>query len=297
MNHTLSDRHMRVSVALPGAIGTYRGTRFSWAGIIAEVTWGDHHLFGSWQDTVCGTAGEFGMGMADNVSPPLGFNAAAPGDCFVNIGVGVLRRPDKEQCKFAKNDELIEAPAWEVTGDNRRVEMRQRLTVDGYGYDDPHTIELILGASTFAPRHRLTNTGDRARAQAHSCHTFMILDRQPVGPDAEVIMPFTPAPALGEDGDVVLEGKRYGFRRLVQKPAFAMLAGFAGTVADNRFTISNRRTGLTVHAAGDRPIICYHMSVDPVAVCPECVVETNAAPGETVAWEHRYELTHEGIQP
>jgi len=45
-------------------------------------------------DNVSGTAGEFGMGIADNVPPPLGFDEAKPGDCFVKIGVGVLRRPD-----------------------------------------------------------------------------------------------------------------------------------------------------------------------------------------------------------
>jgi hypothetical protein len=303
---TLSHDQLTLSVALPGAAGTYRGTRFSWAGNIAEVTWGERHLFGPWQpgplapdvhDNVSGTAGEFGMGIADNVPPPLGFNEAAPGDGFVKIGVGVLRRPDDKPYAFAGNYEWVEAPAWEVDGGRRCVRMRQRLAFNGYGYDYTHTIELVPGVPTFVTRHRLTNTGGKPIRQAHYSHNFMILDRQPVGPDYEVLFPFSPGPAFKEDSDAVLQGNRLGFRRPLKKAVFAMLTGFAGGFADNRFTIRNRRTGLAVNVIGDRPILRYHCFAAPGAVCPEPFVETNAAPGETITWEHRYELTQEGPPP
>ena len=305
MIHTLSDGDMKISVALPGAAGTYCGTRFSWAGNIAEATWGDHHLFGPWQpkplpldvhDNVSGTAGEFGMGIADNVPPPLGFDEAVPGDRFVKIGVGVLRRLDAKPYSFAGTYELVETPAWEVGGDNHRVEMRQRLAFNDYGYEYTHTIELIPGAPAFVTRHRLTNSGGKPIRQAHYSHNFMILDRQPVGPDYEVVLPFTPGPAFKEDSDAVLQGNCLGFRQPLTKAVFTMLAGFSGGVADNQFAIRNRRTGFVVKVTGDRPILRYHFFAAPGAVCPEPFVATNAAPGETIIWEHRYELTQEGTK-
>ena len=67
-NTQLTNTHLTLSLSLPGAPGTYCGTRFSWAGIITEATCGEHRLFGPWQsgalpldlhDNVSGTAGEF----------------------------------------------------------------------------------------------------------------------------------------------------------------------------------------------------------------------------------------------
>ena len=76
-----------------------------------------------------------------------------------------------------------------------------------------------------------------------------------------------------------------------------MLAGFSGGVADNQVTVRNRRTGLAVKVAGDRPILRYHFFAAPGAVCPEPFVEINAAPGETITWAHRYELHCGEAQP
>ena len=294
---------MKISVVVPGAAGTYSGTRFSRAGIISEVTWGEHHLFGPWQpgplpldlhDNVSGTAGEFGMGAA-GMPPPLGFEEAAPGDGFVKIGVGVLRSPDAQKYKFHGSYELVEAPAWEVSADSRRVDMRQRLEFNGFGYDYTYAIELVPGASAFITRHRLTNTGGKPIRQTYYSHNFVVLDRQPVGPDYEVIFPFTPGPAFGDGSDAVLQGNRLGFRQPLKKAVFAMLAGFNGDAADNQVTVRNRRTGLAVKVVGDRPILRYHFFATPGAVCPEPFVEINAAPGETIVWEHRYELSCGGV--
>jgi hypothetical protein len=295
----LSNEKLTLSLAVPGAAGTYCGTRFSWAGIIFDVTWCEHHLFGPWKpgplpldlhDNVSGTAGEFGMGTAD-MPPPLGFDEAAPGDGFVKIGVGVLRRPDAQPYQFYGVYERVETPSWKVERAADRVEMRQRLAFGGYGYDYTHAIELIPGASAFVTRHRLTNTGGKPIRQTHYSHNFIALDRQPVGPDYEVIFPFTPAPAFGDDSDAVLQGNRLGFRRPLQQAVFAMLAGFSGGVADNQVTVRNRRTGLAVKVVGDRPILRYHFFAAPGAVCPEPFVEIHVAPGETIVWAHRYELS------
>jgi len=304
-NHTLTGEGITIAVALPGAAGTYCGTRFSWAGIISEVTCGEHHLFGPWQpgpfaldvhDNVSGTAGEFGMGIA-GMPPPLGFDEAAPGDGFVKIGVGVLRRPDAQPYQFHGAYDLVETPAWQVERGADRVEMRQRLEFNGFGYDYTHAIELVPGASAFVTRHRLTNTGGRPIHQTHYSHNFLVLDRQPVGPDSEVIFPFAPSPAFEEGSDAVLQGNRLGFRRPLRKAIFAMFAGFNGGAGDNQFTVRNRRTGLAVNVTGDRPILRYHFFATPGAVCPEPFVEINAAPGETIVWAHRYELSCGGAQP
>jgi hypothetical protein len=300
--HILSNGLLELTAVIPGATGTYRGTRFSWAGQIAGVTWDGHHLFGPWQpgplapgvhDNVLGTAGEFGMGIA-GMPPPLGFDEAAPGECFLKIGVGVLRRPGHEAYQFAGAHELVAAAAWEVEGDRDRIVMRQRCGFGGHGYDYTQTIGLVPGALAFAIRHRLANTGARPIRQTHYCHNFMVLDRQPVGPDYEITFPFAPVPAFGPDSDAVLLGRRLGFRQPLRRAVFAMLEGFDGDPRANQFVVRHRRTGLAVHVTGDRPVGRYHFFAAPGAVCPEPFVEIQAAPGEAFTWEYRYELADAG---
>ena len=302
MIHTLHDDRIKMSVAIPGEAGTYCGTRFSWAGIVSEVTWGEHHLFGPWQpgplaldlhDNVSGTAGEFGMGTAD-MPPPLGFDEAKPGDCFVKIGVGILRRPDDRPYEFSRSYELTDTAPWQTEADQTRIDMRQQLEFNGFGYDYTHTIELLPDTPGFVTRHRLTNTGDKPIHQTHYSHNFLVLDRQSVGPDYEIYFPFTPAPAFEPDSDAVLKDNRLSFQNPLQNPVFAMLDGFDNSTTDNQVTVRNCRSGLTVTITGDRPIIRYHFFAAPGAVCPEPFVPINATPGKTVTWEHRYELASQG---
>lgn len=299
MIYTLDNGQLELSVMVPGADDTYCGTRFSWGGVIREVTWGEHHLFGPWQpgplaqdvhDNVSGTAGEFGMGTA-GMPPPLGFEEAGPGECFIKVGVGVLRRADEQPYQFAGAYELVEAPAWQLERNETRIEMRQRLTFNGFGYAYTHAIDLLPAAPGFTTRHELTNIGQKPIRETHYSHNFLALDRQPVGPDYEIVFPFAPGADFDQDSDAILRGDRLSFRQVLHEPVFSMLTGFNGSVADNQVTVRNRRTGLTVHITGDRPVARYHFFAAPGAVCPEPFVAITAGPGETISWAHHYQLS------
>lgn len=300
MIHTLHNEEMELSVVDPGKPGTYCGTRFSWAGIIREVTWGEHHLFGPWQpgplvldvhDNVSGTAGEFGMGIAD-MPPPLGFDAAGAGDCFIKIGVGILRRPDKLAYEFFGQYEWVETAPWQTEAKQTRIDMRQQLACNDFGYDYTHTIELLPDAPGFVTRHRLMNTGCKPIYQTHYSHNFVVLDRCMIDTNYEITFPFSPAPAFDDNSDVFMDDNRLSFQRALKAPVFAMLDGFKGERADNQVTVRNRKTGLQLCITGDSPIVRYHFFASPGAVCPEPFVPVNAAPGETVTWEYRYELSN-----
>ena len=73
--------------------GYYRATRFDWSGVIADLQAGGHSYFGRWNpkydpklhDAISGPVQEYVTGQ--------GFDAAKPGETFVKIGVGVLRKP------------------------------------------------------------------------------------------------------------------------------------------------------------------------------------------------------------
>ena len=92
--HTyLKNDKIKVKVYLPDAEkGFYRGTRFVRAGVLGEVEYAGHKLFGPWKDAhdptnhddILGFAPEFGQ------EKPLGYDDAKAGGTFLKIGVIAL---------------------------------------------------------------------------------------------------------------------------------------------------------------------------------------------------------------
>src|SRR5579884_1094150 len=86
-------------------------TRFDWSGVIARLEYKHHNYFGVWfpkyeptlHDAITGPVDEF-----RSQDGGLGYAEAQPGDFFVKIGVGVLRKLDNEPYQFARNYPIID---------------------------------------------------------------------------------------------------------------------------------------------------------------------------------------------
>ena len=95
----ISNSRIQAQINLPDAqSGYYRGTRFDWSGVVASLKWNGHEYFGQWferydpqiHDAITGPVEEFLTGEAG-----LGYDEAKPGEPFVRIGVGAVRKPDE----------------------------------------------------------------------------------------------------------------------------------------------------------------------------------------------------------
>ncbi len=294
----LGNHALELSIALPGAPGAYRGTRFSWAGVIREAWCLGHRWFGPWRatchpadwhDEVSGTAGEFGMG-TNGMPAPLGFDAAAAGDTFVKIGVGVLRRPDERPYNFAGQYELVEAPRWEVVHEAQRVTMRQELVHGPHAYRYTYRLELAAEETAFITHHTLENLGDVQIHQSHYAHNFVRIDGHPIGPEMELTFPFVPRLQRTCDDLAEVHGNRLLFRRhfMAREAMFSMMTGYSDAIGDNAVTIRQASTGLELRIAGDRPVTRYHLFAVEGAVCPEPFVELILEPATSMSWQHRY---------
>src|SRR5690606_19236900 len=71
--------------------GYYRGTRFDWSGVVASLEYKSHSYFGKWfekydpeiHDAITGPVEAF---------DPIGFEEAQPGEAFLKIGIGFLKK-------------------------------------------------------------------------------------------------------------------------------------------------------------------------------------------------------------
>ncbi len=93
--------------------GYYRGSRFDWSGVVGCLAYKGHTYFGVWfphydpllHDAITGPVEEFRSSNGDSA---LNYDQAKPGEPFVKIGVGVLRKIDDSPYKFTAAYPLID---------------------------------------------------------------------------------------------------------------------------------------------------------------------------------------------
>src|SRR5215813_258708 len=172
----ISNPHIKAKLHLPDAKnGFYRATRFDWSGIISSLEYHGHNFYGPWftqydpavrdfiykgSDIVVGAASGV-TGPADEFQKPLGYETAKPGDTFVKVGVGVLRKPDNGSYAFFKNFEIVDPGKWNVRRGKDYVEFTQELNdpATGYGYTYRKTVRLASDKPEMTIEHDLRNTG------------------------------------------------------------------------------------------------------------------------------------------
>jgi len=278
--------------------GFYRGVRFDWSGIIERVEYKGHRFYGPWRsphqptgnDFVSGPAGEFAM------DAPMGFDEAAPGQSFVKIGVGILRRADEEDYTFAGEYELIKAGEWAVDNGGNWVEFRQELKGDrGWAYRYTKRISLGEAEPTFALVHKLENIGTRTIDIDHYNHNFTLIDGVPFGPDYTVTFPFAAKePREIKRGLAWFRGTGIEVLKPLGGESLWIRLRGAGGVADNGCTVRNNKTGAAVSFAGNVPIKEFRFWAVETAACPEPFIRLKIAPGKSAEWTWNYVLSVDG---
>jgi len=103
----ISNGPLEAKIYLPDAKrGFYQGTRFDWSGVIDSLKFQGHNYYGPWfnktrpdvhdfiyegNDIIAGPCSAI-TGPVDEFAP-LGWDDAKPGESFIKIGIGALRKP------------------------------------------------------------------------------------------------------------------------------------------------------------------------------------------------------------
>jgi hypothetical protein len=307
----ISNGHVRVKLYLPDAAnGYYRGTRFDWSGVIGSLKYKDHEYYGPWFDAVDPTVHDYRYegsriiaSTCSGITGPaeefqthgtaLGWDEAKPGGTFVKIGVGVLRK-DNASYDFVKQYEIVDPGKWTVAQHPDSVEFTQELSdpASGYGYVYHKTVRLIAGKPEMVLEHRLQNTGRRPIQSAVYNHNFLVLDRQPIGPDFVVTFPFPlQSPSPPDPGLAEIRGSQFIYLKLLQNQdrVEAPLEGFSGSPKDNDIRIENRKVGVGVRMVGDHPLSHVNLWSIRTVLAVEPFITTTIPPGGQFSWKVSYE--------
>lgn len=310
----IANQQIRVKMYTPDATNAfYKGARFDPAGIVNAVEYKGHTFYGPWftrfdpsvadfayqeNDIAVGPASS-SMGPTEEFSTPQGFDAAKPGEHFIKIGVGILKKGDDPAARYSWRNTypVVDRGKWTVKQTGTSITFTQELSdpVTGYAYVYTKTLRVEGEQPQLVIEHSLKNTGKLPIDSSLYDHNFMIFDHQPTG-DITVTTPYTiAAPAAGGRGGpdpkfAAIEGKQFKYVKTLvdQERASGGLAGFGATAADYDFKIENHKTGTGIRIQGDRPLTNASVWSIRSVMAVEPFIKIAAEPGKDFTWTYRY---------
>lgn len=271
--------------------GYYRATRFDWSGVVADLQAGGHSYFGRWfpdydpkkHDAISGPVQEFVTGQ--------GFDAAKPGETFVKIGVGVLRKP-AEPVRGFPTLEIVDGGKWSTRISKDSVEFVHEVndSRSGFGYRLTKTVALPPGKMQMTLTQRIESTGVNPIDTEMYDHNFFVLDGQPSGPDVEVRVPFK-LEAFNVRGDAIQVGHdRLNYLKPIETANRMQLKGFSASPADYDIRVENRKTGAGARVTSDRALSDMVFWTSPRTTCPEAYIHVHAERGRPMDWKTTYDF-------
>lgn len=291
---SISNGLIQANLYLPDpANGFYRATRFDWAGVVSSLKYKDHEFFGQWYNKHDPTVHDAIQGPAEAFDP-IGYDTAKPGETFIKIGVGTLRKINTNPYRFSGKFEIVNGGEWKVKKKKNRVHFTHELhDTSGYAYIYKKTLRLVKNRPELILEHSLKNIGQKSIETNTFNHNFFVIDKQPTGPDFTVSLPFEINNQAAGKNLISFENNQLRYLKELTRGESTMEypKGYAGDkVEDYDFTISNSKTGAGVRITADRPLSNFMYWSVSTTLSPEPFIRVTALPGKKFKWNIKYEF-------
>jgi len=277
--------------------GYYRGTRFDWSGNMPDLEYKGHTYCAQWFDNYNPITHDAIMGPVESFAP-LGYEEARPGGHFVQVGVGILSKPQDEKYSAFKYYPILNAGTWKVKTKPAGIEFMHSLQDSLYSYEYKKTETLIKGKPILEITHSLENKGQRTIETNVYNHNLFVMDKQPTGPGFVVIFPFSPTPeaegqrGFGSTDIATIKDKQIVFNREPGKKesVYSIMQGYGNNLKDYDIKIENHQTGAAVRITSDQPLSKLVFWGSSRIFSPEPYIQISIHPGETFKWKITYEF-------
>jgi hypothetical protein len=304
----ITNTSLKVKLYLPDAAnGFYRGTRFDWSGVVADLQYAGHSYYGPWFTQTDPKVPDFVYQGAEIIAGPcsaitgpveeftaLGYDEAKAGGTFVKIGVGVLRKPDDSTYSGYRLYEIVDGGKWTIKKGADAIEFTQELhdASSGYGYIYRKKISLIAGKPEMSIEHSLKNTGTRSIHSSVYDHNFLVLNKQPTGPAFSLTLPFTiTSDHPPEQGLAEFRGNQMVYLKTLagQDRVYTTIQGFGKSAGDYKIRIENAEVKAGMTVTGDRPLARMALWSIRSVLSVEPFIDISLEPGSQLAWKYGYE--------
>jgi len=226
----------------------------------------------------------------DNNTPggPPGFTEAKPGEGFLKVGVGVLKRPDTENYHFAINYEILKPAQTTVKWRDDGATFRQTGEgINGYAYDLNATVKVEEKTITVA--WELTNTGQKPLTTFQYSHNCFAFDGRTVGPGYVLSFPYDFS-AKGLEPEQEQVGRSIFFNGRIPTYMNAVVDYPPNYKGPNTAELRHDETGQFIKITTSLPGQKTAIHARHYFINPEQFVKISLKPGETKQWIRTYEF-------
>jgi hypothetical protein len=299
---------LQVKLYLPDATkGFYRGTRFDWSGVVADLQYAGHSYYGEWFTQTDPAVSDFIYQGSEIVAgpcsaitgpveefAPLRYEEATPGGTFVKIGVGALRKSDESPYSGYRLYEIADGGKWNVQTSADAVVFTQELldSSSGIGYVYRKKISVAAEKPKMSIEHSLSNTGVRAIETSVYDHNFLVLDQQTTDPGFTITFPF----AISSDQPPNRQLAEFRANQIVylkalqgEESAYTTIQGFGNSADDYEIRIENTTVNAGMIITGDRPLAQLSLWSIRSVLSVEPFIDLSIQPGSQQSWKYDYE--------
>lgn len=272
--------------------GYYRATRFDWSGNTGSLEYNGHSYYGKWYDKYEPTIHDVVMGPVEEYSP-VGFSEAKTGGRFIKIGVGALTKPDDTPYNSFKLYKIDNPGKWKVKKRYSEISFLHKLKDGDYGYTYIKTVRLTESGPEMVIEHTLINKGKKSIETSVYNHNFLMIDKEPAGPDYQIVFPYEVSGECRETSETIrFEGNSIKLLRNLAKGESIYCGNISGIEknSDNYYiTVENTRTGAGVRITSKETLSKMVFWASPTTVCPEPYTDIKIEPGRRYSWSIKYE--------
>lgn len=284
---TLENGGLIMRISPPGQEDSYyQGVRFDRAGMIIDLHSEGRSYVQEWFDEYDPFHHDCVTGPVDEFSQN-GYDKAAPGEGFLKIGVGILRREGSGPYDGFHSYKVLDEGLWSVCHENTSVIFIHRIP--GVYY---YKKEIRLNSEhEFTLSHILYNEGVDQLVGTCYNHNFFTLGATCVGPKRRVSFPFEPVGTWRSDSvSAELTPSGIIFRRELRPGEKAYMGNLRPKNGKNRyhFELSDASRGMAIRCCSE---VDFHHIVfwaNHHVACVEPFVKYAVSPGAEFRWSQDY---------
>jgi len=290
MSHILKNKNLEIHVDLP--VENYNFSRFDWTGKIVEVKF-QNILLSSIESTDCQNEHHFGKGFYNEfgIDTALGFDETDIGGWFHKIGVGLLKKDDR-QYLFSKNYEIKPAEFNIISESTRLLISCKSKAVNGYSYLLEKEIE--LQENSFTIKYCLKNTGEKDIITDEYVHNFTAINKELIGNNYILKFQFQLKPELF--ADTVNPEQKVDIRqndiKFNSSPKeqffFSNLTGSENVEA--QWELINLKSKIGISETGSFQTNKVNLWGTKHVISPELFVNIFIKPGQSAEWSRNYNV-------
>ncbi|MBN2713209.1 MAG: hypothetical protein JXR97_12380 [Planctomycetes bacterium] len=286
---------LSVEVMDPTSSDRYNnGVRFCSIGAVLRASMGGHEFFynpvtHNRKSDHGGLASEFDLcipGGPANDFPP-GYHEAKPGEGFLKIGIGVLKKQNKPYSLFQSCDLISPAENLVTWGRQGASFIQKSKGVNGFAYE--LRADVILKGNNVTVEWALKNTGVKPFSTKQYTHNFFRFDEYDVGPGYLLTFPYDINPR-GQSARQQVVSRSIEFKEFIPKWVNIDVPYPNQYTGPNAVVLSYPTKGLSIKCETSVAGIKTAIHARPVYISPEQFIEIKLEPSQTERWTRTYVL-------